>query len=633
MEKKLFEFIQEHSLTISLDADDTFNNLSEHTFKTVIKQTKQEIINPKYMNFGYYFENNLGKEATKAWGHWENYQHVKLLRDTKPFIKTLKTFFDNHLQIITASVNECGTMHENKDKYIEEHLNINPNNIFHTSTKYEYTKNGILVDDGPHNIADHLVKTNGNAILFNFGNNRGWATMEHVEKELKKRHNLTQEEINELLNSNRIKYATEHKEVLENLSYFLEEEYQKKYSKKVGFKKVILNKFLNEKNTYHNSIEFKEEILLEKIEEHLSQNIHSIDIIKEIAKNMINGLKQKNENIFSLPFIQEFLKEEHHESYILSKDERYEVYKSKETSFSEIEKYYKEEINYSLPNKKINNALIFLTNNIRIGQLFEYIKKIDQTEEFTKETNFSYKNISTPIIYLSKNIKEGKVNIKTNQNNDIKNNITLKIFEDIYYPNPFSITTLFNDLENISITEKQKDLFHLPNSKLLELLKQQQINKDLKKEKPIYNFDLIRSKHLNEIIKNEKNREEFHKNLLKKDTVRYIIKNKQKQVEQTYLGFNGLNKTLEDYPLVKENLKYNELNSSNIIEAYTRIEELIAIKYGKKLLPNLIFAPIVELEKDNEYHFIFNEDEKKIDNKENKKQQNIQPKVLKNRNK
>jgi uncharacterized protein (UPF0262 family) len=336
------------------------------------------------------------------------------------------------------------------------------------------------------------------------------------------------------------------------------------------------------------SKETKEEELLKKIESHLSLRIYSTDIIKDIAKNILNNLKTKHEDIFNLQFIQEFLNSE-----------------NKEESFSKIEKYYKEKINYSLPDEDINKKFLNITNNnIRIGQIFEFFIKNNEIEAKNNEENSSFnkKEIQESINYISLTLIKKPINNKSKTNENTKNNIDINKLEEIYKPNPFSIITLFNDLNTIR-KSNNKDIFHLSNIEILEKIKKLQETKI--EENTIPNFDLIRSKQLNQLNKNEEAKAEFKKNLLKKDTVVYIIKNKNKQVEQTYLGFEGLNKILEDYPLVKESLNYNELNESNIVEAYTRIEELIAIKYGNKLLPNLIFAPIVELGPD--YNSIFNE--------------------------
>lgn len=133
---------------ISLDFDNVLFDLESLNIKTVkelygVDMTAMDIDNWDFYPNNYPLIKNI-------WGDWDLYKKGSFFEGDQNFVQTLQKQFE--VQIVTASYE---TIEDQKDELI--HNRYGDIKIIHTRTgKAPYTQDSILVDDGLHNITDHI---------------------------------------------------------------------------------------------------------------------------------------------------------------------------------------------------------------------------------------------------------------------------------------------------------------------------------------------------------------------------------------------------------------------------------------------------------------------------------------------
>lgn len=106
----------------------------------------------------------------EIWGDWKQYSQGNFFDGDQELIKYLQKYFE--VQIVTASYE---SIEKEKDEFIfNRYGDIK---VIHTRTgKAPYSKNSILIDDGLHNITDHVLINQHPAILVDreYGWNQGY---------------------------------------------------------------------------------------------------------------------------------------------------------------------------------------------------------------------------------------------------------------------------------------------------------------------------------------------------------------------------------------------------------------------------------------------------------------------------
>lgn len=142
---------------ISLDFDNVLFDLESLNIKTVkeiygVNMTAIDIDNWDFYQNNYPLIMNI-------WGDWNLYSKGSFFDGDQDFVQTLKKQFE--VQIVTASYE---TIEKQKDEMI--YNRYGDIKIIHTRTgKAPYTKDSILVDDGLHNVTDHININRMPAIL------------------------------------------------------------------------------------------------------------------------------------------------------------------------------------------------------------------------------------------------------------------------------------------------------------------------------------------------------------------------------------------------------------------------------------------------------------------------------------
>ena len=122
----------------------------------------------------------FGEDVNDYWKIKGIYNTIKPIPGSIEFVTVLKDLYGKE-NIFIISHSDV-TMKKEKELYAEKHYKTLASNFFHAEKKWEYTSDGLLMDDAPHNVLGHTRNNNKPAILFNYRNKYGWATLKSPEK-------------------------------------------------------------------------------------------------------------------------------------------------------------------------------------------------------------------------------------------------------------------------------------------------------------------------------------------------------------------------------------------------------------------------------------------------------------------
>lgn len=153
---------------LSIDFDNVLYDLESLNIKKVkeiygVNMTAMDINNWNFYPDNYPLIRNI-------WGDWDQYNQGHFFEGDQDFIKELQKRFE--IQIVTASYEAIEN--EKNELIFNRYGDIK---VVHVRTgKAPHTKNSILVDDGLHNISDHVIINQQPAILVDreYGWNQGF---------------------------------------------------------------------------------------------------------------------------------------------------------------------------------------------------------------------------------------------------------------------------------------------------------------------------------------------------------------------------------------------------------------------------------------------------------------------------
>jgi hypothetical protein len=171
--RELKEKMERIDISVSLDFDEKLWDLHSAT-APFIKKIYGVEVNKEDISYWEYMTDRFPR-IKEAWGSWEVYKNGKPIEGSIDFVEILKYIFgEDRIQIVTATFPQIA---KEKDELIKSIYKIDK--IIHTSTKYEFTKNSILMDDGLHNIIGHVANNDCPGIIFD--RNYGW-NQEKIEE-------------------------------------------------------------------------------------------------------------------------------------------------------------------------------------------------------------------------------------------------------------------------------------------------------------------------------------------------------------------------------------------------------------------------------------------------------------------
>ena len=165
-------------MKIFIDYDTTLINLIDPWIKW-INEKYQVSLQTDDINRWYYLGDVFGAEANDFWKS-EKYNHYTDRDVYKPyngavdFFHTVQNIFGReNVYIISSSRNHHIA---EKIEHAKYYFSIDPSNFISVKDKkYVLTKNGILIDDYPLHVMEHIHYNNHPGIVFNYENRFGWS--------------------------------------------------------------------------------------------------------------------------------------------------------------------------------------------------------------------------------------------------------------------------------------------------------------------------------------------------------------------------------------------------------------------------------------------------------------------------
>jgi len=161
--------------TISSDFDNVLFNLEQLNIIHA-KMFYGVDLTPADITYWNFYGENYPK-IVNTWGDFSFYQKGEFINGDIDFINTLKDM-GFEVQIVTASFPSIAA--EKDEMIYDRYGDIR---IIHEKNKSIVTKDSILIDDGPHNIRDHILTNNQPAVIVD--NGFGWT--EHFDSHLVRR--------------------------------------------------------------------------------------------------------------------------------------------------------------------------------------------------------------------------------------------------------------------------------------------------------------------------------------------------------------------------------------------------------------------------------------------------------------
>ena len=165
-------------MKIFIDYDTTLINLIDPWIKW-INEKYQVSLQTDDINRWYYLGDVFGAEANDFWKS-EKYNHYTDRDIYKPysgavdFFHTVQNIFgQDNVYIISSSRDHHVA---EKIEHAKYYFDIKPSNFIPVKNKkYALTKNGILIDDYPLHVMEHIHYNNHAGIVFNYENRFGWS--------------------------------------------------------------------------------------------------------------------------------------------------------------------------------------------------------------------------------------------------------------------------------------------------------------------------------------------------------------------------------------------------------------------------------------------------------------------------
>lgn len=183
-----------------------------------------EWINEKYhvniqttdINRWYFLGEVFGKEADDFWrseryNHYTDKEIFLPYQGAVEFFQTLQEKFGVHNVFIISSTKDHHK--EEKIKHAQHHFNIDKEQFIAVNKeKYAKTKDGVLIDDYPLHVMEHIQYNQQKGIVFNYENRFGWGKQSNYVLD------KTLTDFLYVTKNNKFSIATSYQEVLEELN-------------------------------------------------------------------------------------------------------------------------------------------------------------------------------------------------------------------------------------------------------------------------------------------------------------------------------------------------------------------------------------------------------------------------------
>jgi 5'(3')-deoxyribonucleotidase len=161
-------------MKVFLDYDNTLCDLLSPWLDWLKLEKNIRIKQMDIQNWNWISE-NFGEDTNDYWKTKGIYDNIKPISGAVEFMMVLKKVYGSENVFLIS--NSASNMIREKEAHAKKHFGIEGNYFQHADNKWEYTSDGILIDDAPHNVVAHVMNNNKPAILFNYRNRYGWANV------------------------------------------------------------------------------------------------------------------------------------------------------------------------------------------------------------------------------------------------------------------------------------------------------------------------------------------------------------------------------------------------------------------------------------------------------------------------
>ncbi len=203
-------------MTVFVDYDTTLVNLIDPWVEWINKKYNVTI-SSNDINRWYYLGEVFGKEADDFWRS-EKYNHYTDKEIFQPyegavdFFHTLQEKFGAENTFIISSTRDHHK--EEKIKHAKHYFGIDEKQFIPVNKeKYNVTKNGILIDDYPLHVMEHIEYNKQKGIVFNYENRFGWCRQSNymLDRTLSDFMNVVEDE--------KFSIATSYQHIIEELNH------------------------------------------------------------------------------------------------------------------------------------------------------------------------------------------------------------------------------------------------------------------------------------------------------------------------------------------------------------------------------------------------------------------------------
>jgi 5'(3')-deoxyribonucleotidase len=166
-------------MKVFLDFDNTLVDLAQGWLDWLAKE-KYIKVTTKHIKEWDWLSKTYGEHVNEYWKTPNIYDDIIPIPGSITFVEALKRIYGRENILIIS--NSAKNMIDEKTIFAEKYFKILPTNVLHVADKWKYTSEGVLIDDAPHNVIDHVKANQTPAILFNYRNKWGWANLKEPVK-------------------------------------------------------------------------------------------------------------------------------------------------------------------------------------------------------------------------------------------------------------------------------------------------------------------------------------------------------------------------------------------------------------------------------------------------------------------
>jgi len=152
---------------IIVDVDGVVYDLPQRCIDLIEKEYGDKLTTMRINSWSFY---NKYPKVYELFGDWEQYSKGEFYKGAREFMYRLRDIAgQKKVKLVTASYD---SIIQPKDEMLTEILGVEPESIIHDADKSLYSKNAVMIDDGLHNISDHVITHRMPGVIMDRG--YGW---------------------------------------------------------------------------------------------------------------------------------------------------------------------------------------------------------------------------------------------------------------------------------------------------------------------------------------------------------------------------------------------------------------------------------------------------------------------------